>query len=570
MDDDQDETILPFVPVEELAIYTEIQKTFRQLLVLKRSHGFNLDALLDLQEAVERQCQELVEVRRVFKRIDTKLDALNDQSILQELQMAPSTSALGIMNSRRMSTLLRQISTQKTPTDVLVTQALRLIEQLLNPLFATLSPRLFPIYTRLSDIYSQLTSFKATGAYSVDSDIINIQHALRTVENTHYVDGKFVDEESLKIASELGSAAASSTSPQIPAEQILAGQALLSARLHSCYRLVHILVSQVESLSESLAPVHDRLVEIYKELASMDGSSNSNPTSFSTEKVMALQVELRSIDSLRHHQGDGSAGPGSFLELDSSIPAGQAMVIELLENCFEKCHGLLSQKDPVVGPLRPTYESLIGIKHQLTDIFHERHIWTIDGQTDEMNARVLLFQGQLKLLCQNRSAKESTALHDVGDGEAVIHFLLHKCFRLVYKILLYINLMYHTSNSSEEGSSFQMDPTLLAIHRQLLSIRRCLLELKKHAPWTATDLKPWEMSLAVLSKHVLQHEALVGFGIIVALLDECIELTIEMEVSIASGESPLEYQNNRLRQYKPMPIANFAASSASSSSAGMH
>lgn len=121
--------------------------------------------------------------------------------------------------------------------------------------------------------------------------------------------------------------------------------------------------------------------------------------------------------------------PGVFLDLDSKIAPGQASVIHLLELCFSLTHAILSTKDPVsAGPLRPIYEKLIAHKRMLEDLHAQRHTWFVAGEVQEVERRIVQVQRELTDVESRRvDGKFVTEnVHEVPQGQAVLHFLLHK------------------------------------------------------------------------------------------------------------------------------------------------
>ena len=632
-----EDLLVPFVPEEELRIHSQIHAVLQEIVSLKSSnHKYSLDRLTECQTQLEMLSQQLVEVRQEFKRtannnhvkVDNGTTLLNSLSgnqsteiLSRELnsivdQMNPGPVNVGngkVQNIIRLRAsipaILSSISspTRLTPTDLLLKQALELIDQLVNPLLKHVSPILFPIYSQLDSIHTQLMQFKKSGAYLVQTDIVPLQMSLRDIENSHVVDGKFVFD-SLKY--------------QAGRDAVPEGQAIISARLHSCYRIAHILIGQTENLAPSLAPIYAKLVKTHRKLLQLN--SLANTTTFSLDDVLNIQKQLRKIDSLRHNHGDAApGGPGSFLELDQSIPAGQAIVISLLESCFDLTHSLLSARDPVIGALRNTYETLIAFKHRLNEIFESRLFWSIQGTSDKVHHEVFSIQRQLKKIDGARvdgkfvaTIQDGHATREIDEGQAVLHFMLHKCYRLIYKIIVHISLNYPKQQTNSDGIpgspnafyGLHIAKSLLPVYRQLITIRRCLFELKKHAPWYEQDLTPWKAKL--LSMGVNRTDGLFlpackcmcpgmssltdyagqtprehinlkldGHDVVGALWDECFELLCEMEVSTGRYDHDQgqdvdqdqtedddddadddEDSDNNMETYKPLPITSFIRS----------
>ena len=120
--------------------------------------------------------------------------------------------------------------------------------------------------------------------------------------------------------------------------------------------------------------------------------------------------------------------PGAFLDLSSSIPSGQASVIQLLEQCYSECHGLLSQKDPISGGLRPIYEVLIHTRRQLEEIYQSRHTWSLNSELSQTERLVTEFQKKLAAVEYKRIDGKFSGPdgESIPQGQAILHFLLHK------------------------------------------------------------------------------------------------------------------------------------------------
>jgi hypothetical protein len=115
------------------------------------------------------------------------------------------------------------------------------------------------------------------------------------------------------------------------------------------------LLKSLSVLSVELVPVHQRLVSIRRQLVAL--AAQLKP---SKADVKPLVEELRKIDSSRV---DGKfLGPGG-----SSVPTGQAILVGLLEECFEICQDIRARDgaENVASPLRPIWERLTEMRAQL-------------------------------------------------------------------------------------------------------------------------------------------------------------------------------------------------------------
>jgi len=145
------------------------------------------------------------------------------------------------------------------------------------------------------------------------------------------------------------------------------------------------LLESGSNLSDELAPIHHRLVEIKRELGAIGSRSNpDNTPPFQISDIRPYQDELRSIDSKR-------VG-GNFLASDGSIPPGQAQVIGLLEECYEDVHELIASHGDVAEFLKPIYHRLIELKASLARLAlthrwtsRETDLWSYQLQLNEID-----------------------------------------------------------------------------------------------------------------------------------------------------------------------------------------
>ncbi len=105
----------------------------------------------------------------------------------------------------------------------------------------------------------------------------------------------------------------------------------------------------------------------------------------------------------------------------------------------------------------------------------------------------------------------------VPAGQAVLHFLLHKCYRLIYKLQVQIE---------------PVAESLLHIHKQLLTLQKCLLQLVKwNVQMEHEELIPYQMkltSIVTLQKdgkfYDADGEIPEGQAILFSLIENCHEL----------------------------------------------
>lgn len=151
---------------------------------------------------------------------------------------------------------------------------------------------------------------------------------------------------------------------------------LMMRKLDGCEKILKKLEGTLKVLSVELVPYHQKIVSIRRQLAA--AAAKPKPA---RAEIKALQEELRKIDSKRV---DGKfLGPGG-----SSVPAGQAILVGLLEECFEICHDITAKNDEVPTTLQPIYDRLTEIHSSLEHLVLT-HRWTL-RETDLWNYQVTL------------------------------------------------------------------------------------------------------------------------------------------------------------------------------------
>ncbi|KAE8203460.1 hypothetical protein CF335_g3011 [Tilletia laevis] len=238
---------------------------------------------------------------------------------------------------------------------------------------------------------------------------------------------------------------------------------LMIRKLEGCERVLHDLQGTLSVLSVELLPIHQRLINVRRQIA----AAAAKPKPARTE-IKLLQEELRRIDSKRV---DGRfLGPGG-----ASVPAGQAILVGILEECFEICHDITVRNDEVPMELQPIYDRLVEIKAQLEHLVLT-HRWTL-RETDLWN-----YQVSLKEIDRMRvDGKFVDSEGKQPDGQLVLLYLLRRCYGLIYRLV---------------ASSEPISEELMPISNKLSTVQKCLKEVSKYGgPFTMRDLYPYRLAL---------------------------------------------------------------------------
>lgn len=215
---------------------------------------------------------------------------------------------------------------------------------------------------------------------------------------------------------------------------------------------------------------------------------------FTAKDITPLQEELQTIDEKRVD--------GKFLsEKDGSIPAGQAVIVELLDQVHAYSHDLIIVTTSDFSPsLQSLRERLVEIKSQLerleltqkwtmrqTDLFtyqHQLHDivklrYTGENQNMNQNQEIIddeKIQEKDKNIDENKLGKFLDQSGNAPEGQTVIHFLLHKCYRMILILL---------------NESVPVAESLTPVYNQLTTVKKCLEAVKMTgSPCSDEELYP--------------------------------------------------------------------------------
>lgn len=228
-------------------------------------------------------------------------------------------------------------------------------------------------------------------------------------------------------------------------------------------KVLRTLEGTLSVLSVELVPIHQRLVSVRRQIVA--AAAKPKPA---RAEIKMLQEELRKIDSKRV---DGKfLGPGG-----SSVPAGQAILVGILEDCFEIVHDANVRNDEVPMTLQPIYDRLSEIKSQLEHLVLT-HRWTL-RETDLWNYQVTL--KEIDRLRVDGKFVDSEGKQP--EGQLVLLYLLRRCYGLIYRLV---------------ASSEPISEELMPISNKLSTVSKCLKEVSKYGgPFTMRDLYPYRLAL---------------------------------------------------------------------------
>ncbi|KAI9251094.1 hypothetical protein EDC94DRAFT_292652 [Helicostylum pulchrum] len=204
-----------------------------------------------------------------------------------------------------------------------------------------------------------------------------------------------------------------------------------------CKRIYDQLLSTIKDISPELIPIRDQLLDIRNDLVDVVLRDQYNE-----QDILPIQKKLYDIDSVR--------GENGIFLTDLSL-AGQATLVDILENNFSACHDLLnSEHSPIIESVR---KQLIDVKKDLLEI-EVASRWSL-RQTD-------LFPYQIQLHDITRMLHEQVQFEE-EQGIIMLSYLLSTCYNII------LNLM---------GEGPHIEEILLPVYNQLNTLRDCLKRLK--------------------------------------------------------------------------------------------
>ncbi|KAJ2359170.1 hypothetical protein GGF43_000336 [Coemansia sp. RSA 2618] len=280
---------------------------------------------------------------------------------------------------------------------------------------------------------------------------------------------------------------------------------LVSRRLRQCETELALLEETTRVISEGLMPVYEDLVHIRRRLTALSFLAHDAAQTEAKE----LQRRLIAVDDVRVDD--------RFVDGSGAVAAGQTQVVGLLEECFDRLHDVMAEGSTVPKDMAPLYDRLMEIRVQLEKLVLTSR-WTL-RETDLWSYQVQL--QDIDGMRRNGQFKDVSGEPAPAQAQAALNFLLHKCYSLVYKLL---------------SSSEPVAESLMPVHNQLRTLRRCLLEVKKYGgPLSARDLYPYQMKLSSIDNlrtdgKFLDHEGYIpeGQGVVMSLLNECYDLMYEL------------------------------------------
>ncbi|KAF2220077.1 hypothetical protein BDZ85DRAFT_31609 [Elsinoe ampelina] len=296
---------------------------------------------------------------------------------------------------------------------------------------------------------------------------------------------------------------------------------LLQARIDVCMHTLQDLQQPLSNLDPNMMETYIKLVSILRSLSACNTRSK-----YPAKEVKELNDQLLQI-SEQLHAGDGTHEGKSAEEayaerlaqisLSETGPQdGESVVKTLLARCLiwreiiEKKQGKIDER------FRDTYDKLREIRDRL-DQMNLTHAWSL-RETD-----LYSYQRQLDRIDESRV--DGNFLDHEGKpadlhAQRTLLYLLRRSYAYIYQYII---------------SSEPVSEALLPIYNQLLTLKRCLIEVKNAGGVDSPrELYPYSMKLNSIDnmkkdgKFMVGNDIPEGQGAVIALLAECFDLAYDL------------------------------------------
>lgn len=275
--------------------------------------------------------------------------------------------------------------------------------------------------------------------------------------------------------------------------------ALLTNKLNICYNEYNYMMEKTSNLSADVKNLMDDLLDIKYNLFQMITEDDHN-----NEKVNLLSKHL--------HECQVKA---ELIFSSNPNEKGAGIIKCLFDNCSNYLNDLQLGIDRVDPHLTSIYEKLLNLKSILENLLLTKR-WTL-RTTD-------IFNYQKQLVEIDNSRVVGYFLNKDYKGQSVLLYLLRSCFAIIYKLL-----------ESSEPVSESLQP----IHNQLLTVKRCLLDLKRMGGISSIrELYPYQLKLdsidnmKVDGKFIIKGQIPEGQATVTALLAECFDIIHELKIEL--------------------------------------
>ncbi|ERT01785.1 uncharacterized protein SPSK_05183 [Sporothrix schenckii 1099-18] len=281
---------------------------------------------------------------------------------------------------------------------------------------------------------------------------------------------------------------------------------LMVHRVDQCKESIKNLQEKLEKLEKPLPAVHEKLISILRSM-----SLANTKARFPVHEVQKYKSQLKEIDEHRIN--------GDYANDEGKVPSGIEEVSQLLSRCLLWADVVLERKGVIPDEFKPMYETLVGIRNELEKLSITQ-AWSL-RETDLYD-----FQRQLDKFDEARV--DGNWVDEEGKpAELYVQrtclYLIRRSYGLVYSLMI---------------SSEPVSEALLPVYNQLLTLKRCLIEVKESGGVSSPrELYPYSMKLNSIDNMRVDGKFMVGGDIpegqgnVTELLAECFELNYELRIA---------------------------------------
>lgn len=296
---------------------------------------------------------------------------------------------------------------------------------------------------------------------------------------------------------------------------------LLNARIDVCKATLQDLQNHLARLDPQMLGTYEKLVSILRSLSALNTRSK-----FPVKEVKEFEEQLLEIQSQLQASRDvheGKTAEETYAErlsqltlIEGEYEDGPTVVTALLTRCLYWVETIQERQGKIDERFQDTYDKLLKIRNNLEQM-NLTQAWSL-RETD-----LYSFQRQLDRIDE---ARMDGNFLDAEGRPADLHaqrtllYLLRKSYAFIYQYII---------------SSEPVSEALLPIYNQLLTLKRCLVEVKRSGGVDSPrELYPYSMKLNSIDnmkkdgKFMVGNDIPEGQGSVTALLAECFDLAYDL------------------------------------------
>ncbi|OQO05270.1 hypothetical protein B0A48_09037 [Cryoendolithus antarcticus] len=308
---------------------------------------------------------------------------------------------------------------------------------------------------------------------------------------------------------------------------------LLKARIAVCKQTLQELRDGLSRLDPQMLATYQKLVSILRSLSACNTRSR-----YPEQEVKEFEAQLLEIQDGLHETRDSHVGQSAEEVYADRLAAirlteggareGDVVVKSLLARCLLWCEIVQEKKGKIDDRFEEVYTKLLKIRNNLEQM-NLTHAWSL-RETD-----LYSFQRQLDRIDESRvEGNFLDALNRPADlhAQRTLLYLLRKSYAFIYQYIV---------------SSEPVSEALLPIYNQLLTLKRCLVEVQNNGGVDSPrELYPYSMKLNSIDNMKkdgafrIGDEIPEGQGSCISLLAECFEMAYELRTEAQEKEEEAE------------------------------